>query len=35
MRELSGWITEQQEEWASRLDQLDEHLAAVREERAR
>ena len=35
LQELGGWIGEQQREWASRLDKLDEHLAAVREERAR
>jgi DNA-binding transcriptional ArsR family regulator len=35
LQELGGWIGEQQREWASRLDRLDEHLAAAREERAR
>lgn len=29
LRELSGWITEQQQEWESRLGRLDEHLAEV------
>ena len=33
MNELGGWIAEQQREWASRLDRLDEHLASL-EERA-
>lgn len=32
LRELSGWIAEQQREWESRLDRLEEHLAAVQEE---
>jgi DNA-binding transcriptional ArsR family regulator len=31
MRELSGWITEQQREWESRLDRLDVHLASLQE----
>lgn len=35
MQDLSGWITQQQQEWASRLDQLEEHLATVQEGRAR
>lgn len=35
MKELAGWITEQQREWESRLDRLEGHLAAVREERTR
>jgi DNA-binding transcriptional ArsR family regulator len=35
MQELSGWITEQQQEWASRLDQLEAHLAALPKTRAR
>jgi DNA-binding transcriptional ArsR family regulator len=36
LQELGGWIGEQQREWASRLDKLDEHLAAApRQERAR
>ncbi|MFY1692638.1 ArsR/SmtB family transcription factor [Plantactinospora sp. WMMB782] len=30
MRELTGWIDEQQREWESRLDRLAEHLASVR-----
>jgi DNA-binding transcriptional ArsR family regulator len=34
MQELSGWITEQQEEWESRLNRLEEHLASVQEKRA-
>jgi DNA-binding transcriptional ArsR family regulator len=29
LHELSGWISEQQREWESRLDRLDEHLASV------
>ena len=35
MQELSGWISEQQREWASRLERLDEHLASVQRRRAR
>ncbi|MDD9369859.1 MAG: PfkB family carbohydrate kinase [Acidimicrobiales bacterium] len=35
MEELAGWISEQQREWESRLDRLDEHLAAVQVERSR
>ena len=35
MQELVGWISEQQREWESRLDRLDEHLASVRTERSR
>jgi DNA-binding transcriptional ArsR family regulator len=35
MQALSGWITEQQREWESRLDQLDSHLASVQKDRAR
>jgi hypothetical protein len=35
MRELSSWLTEQQREWESRLDRLEEHLAAVQAQRAR
>lgn len=35
MEELSGWITEQQREWQSRLDLLQEHLASVQDERGR
>jgi DNA-binding transcriptional ArsR family regulator len=34
MQELSGWITEQQQEWESRLDRLEEHLASLQEYRA-
>jgi DNA-binding transcriptional ArsR family regulator len=34
MQELSGWITEQQQEWESRLDRLEEHLASLQENRA-
>lgn len=30
LRELSGWIVEQQREWESRLGRLDEHLAAAK-----
>lgn len=33
MQELVGWIREQQREWESRLNRLDEHLASLREER--
>jgi DNA-binding transcriptional ArsR family regulator len=29
MHELSGWITEQQQEWESRLDRLEDRLATV------
>lgn len=28
MQELTGWIAEQQREWESRLDRLEEHLAS-------
>lgn len=35
MRELSGWITEQQQEWESRLDKLGDHLGSLVEKRAR
>lgn len=35
MQQLSGWISEQQREWESRLTRLEEHLASVHEERAR
>lgn len=35
MQELVGWIGEQQREWESRLDRLEDHLASVRDERAR
>lgn len=35
MQELSGWITEQQREWESRLDRLEEHLAPVQAQSAR
>ena len=35
MQELSGWITEQQHEWKSRLDRLEEHVASVQDERVR
>lgn len=34
MQELSGWIVEQQQEWESRLNRLEEHLASVQEKRA-
>lgn len=34
MGELGGWIAEQQREWASRLDVLDEHLGSLQAERA-
>lgn len=30
MRELAGWITEQQREWESRLDRLEVHLDVPR-----
>jgi DNA-binding transcriptional ArsR family regulator len=29
LQELSGWIAEQQGEWQSRLDLLEEHLGAI------
>jgi DNA-binding transcriptional ArsR family regulator len=35
MRELSGWITEQQREWESRLDRLEVHLASLQENQSR
>jgi DNA-binding transcriptional ArsR family regulator len=31
LREVGGWIAEQQREWEARLDRLEAHLAAVRE----
>lgn len=31
MQDLVGWIAEQQREWESRLDRLEEHLASVQE----
>lgn len=31
MQDLVGWIAEQQKEWKSRLDRLEEHLASVQE----
>src|SRR5689334_21160924 len=31
MREVAAWITEQQQQWESRLDRLEDHLAAVRQ----
>ena len=34
MQDLVGWISEQKREWESRLDRLDEHLAAVRTRRS-
>jgi DNA-binding transcriptional ArsR family regulator len=34
MQELSGWITEQQRDWESRLNRLEEHLASMQDERA-
>lgn len=34
MGELGGWIAEQQREWASRLDVLDEHLSSLQADRA-
>jgi DNA-binding transcriptional ArsR family regulator len=35
MQELVGWISEQQREWESRLNRLEEHVALVRKERYR
>jgi hypothetical protein len=35
MQELVDWISEQQREWESRLDRLEEHVASVRKERRR
>ncbi|WP_370326482.1 ArsR/SmtB family transcription factor [Euzebya sp.] len=35
LQELTGWITEQQREWESRLSRLDEHLSALEEGEAR
>jgi DNA-binding transcriptional ArsR family regulator len=35
MLELSGWITEQRQEWESRLGRLDEHLASVQAKQGR
>jgi DNA-binding transcriptional ArsR family regulator len=35
MQALGSWITEQQQEWASRLDRLEEHLASMQESNAR
>lgn len=35
MQDLSGWITEQQQEWESRLNRLEEHLASLPQSRAR
>ncbi len=31
LREVGGWIAEQQREWESRLDRLETHLASVRD----
>lgn len=31
MQELTGWIGEQQREWESRLDRLDEHLTSLQQ----
>jgi hypothetical protein len=31
MQELVSWIAEQQRQWESRLDRLEEHLASVQE----
>lgn len=33
MQDLSGWITDQQREWESRLARLAEHLAGAQEKR--
>jgi DNA-binding transcriptional ArsR family regulator len=35
MQQLSGWITEQQRAWESRLDKLEEHLASLPKKRNR
>jgi len=35
MQEVSGWIGEQQQEWESRLNRLEEHLAPLQESTAR
>lgn len=35
LQQLTGWIGEQQREWESRLDRLDEHVASLRETRPR
>jgi DNA-binding transcriptional ArsR family regulator len=35
MEELSGWLAEQQREWQSRLDRLEEHMASVKATRTR
>jgi DNA-binding transcriptional ArsR family regulator len=35
MNELSGWIIDQQREWDSRLDLLDDHLACLGDGRTR
>ena len=35
LQDLVRWISEQQQEWESRLHRLDEHLATVQEERSR
>jgi DNA-binding transcriptional ArsR family regulator len=35
LEELGGWITEQQREWASRLDRLEQHLVSLEEGRGR
>nr|WP_298330259.1 metalloregulator ArsR/SmtB family transcription factor [Haloactinopolyspora sp.] len=35
MQELAGWITEQQRQWQSRLDSLEDHLASIQKERTR
>lgn len=35
IQELADWITEQQREWESRLDRLEEHLVSVQAKRSR
>ncbi|NUS44948.1 MAG: winged helix-turn-helix transcriptional regulator [Mycobacteriaceae bacterium] len=35
MQELAGWISEQQREWESRLNRLDDHVAQLREMQSR
>jgi DNA-binding transcriptional ArsR family regulator len=35
LEELGGWISEQQQEWESRLDRLEQHLVSLEEDRDR
>lgn len=35
MQQLTGWIIEQQREWASRLDSLDQHLTSLEQAETR